>query len=149
MSTKTIKGASMPKSELNAYGVGLMRLNELNIQTDCFKQKEIEIIGQCSIDREKIIIGKVGDDWAIQGREKDLERKHGTRYGGPKFEAHYIITGKRSKCVLQNPNRDRSKPLHMMTAQEIFSTCKGYPIRKRAPKMRLTTRMENYAKMEK
>ena len=41
MATKTFKGVSMPKSELNAYGVGLLRLSEAHINAENFKREEI------------------------------------------------------------------------------------------------------------
>ncbi|TGY79045.1 hypothetical protein [Lepagella muris] len=125
MATKVIKGASIPQSELNAYSVGLLRLREIQIAVNNFKSKDIEFIGQCSIYRKKIIIGKIGNDWAVKGREKELERKYGTRYGGPKLEEHYSIIGKRSVCIYRDPYRDKTKPLHKMTAEEIFQACKG------------------------
>lgn len=149
MATQAIKGASMPKSELNPYGVGLLRLNELRIQSKCFGQKDIEHIGQCSINRKKVIIGKVGEEWAVKGREKDLERKYGTRYGGPGFVVHYAIIGKRSVCIFKDPNRERLKPLHLMTAQEIFNAGKGHPTRKHAAKTGMRMRLEYASYMEK
>lgn len=149
MVTNTFKGVSIPKSELNAYNVGLLRLKELKVPIVDFNSKDIEFIGQCSINRKKVIIGKVSHNWAIKGREKALEREYGTRYGGPKFEGHFIIVGKRSTCIYQDPNRDRSKPLHLMSANEIFNACKGRAFRKHAPKMGLSTRLANAARMEK
>ena len=58
MATKTFKGASMPKSELDAYGVGLLRLSEAHINAENFKQEEIEYIGKCSIHRRKVVLGR-------------------------------------------------------------------------------------------
>lgn len=149
MATQAIKGASMPKSELNPYGVGLLRLSELHIQSKFLAQKDIVYIDQCSINRKKVIIGKVGEEWAVKGREKDLERKYGARYGGPGFVAHYAITGKRSVCIFKDPNREHLKPLHLMTTREIFNAGKGHPTRKHAAKTRLKVRLAYAERIEK
>ena len=150
MTTKVIRGTSVPKGELTSYGVGSLRLKELGVPSSDFNAKDIEFIGQCSINRKQVIIGKVDKTWTVKGREKALERKSGARYGGPQFIAYYVIKGKRSEYIYRDPNRDRSKPLHLMPAEEIFCVAKGSrPSRKHAPKMGLSTRIANAARMEK
>lgn len=150
MATKVIRGTSIPKSELTSYGVGLMRLKEIGVPSTDFKRKDIEFIGQCSINRKKVIVGKVDKTWTVLGREKELERESGARYGGPQFIAHFAIKGKRSVCIFRDPNRDRSKPLHLMNANEVFAAGKGSkPCRRKAPKARLRTRIAYSEKMEK
>lgn len=149
MTTKVIRGTSVPKGELTSYCVGSLRLKEIGVPSSDFDSKDIEFIGKCSICRKQVIIGKVNKTWAIKGREKALERESGARYGGPKFIAHYVIKGKRSECIYRNPNRDRSKPLNLMTSVEIFNSCKGHSFCKHAPKMGLSTRIANAARMEK
>lgn len=110
MATKTIKGASMPKSELNPYGVGLLRLKEVGIASSNYSDSEIEYIGKCSINRVIVVLGKVNKTWTIKGRENGVDC----------FIAHYEIRGKRSVKIYRDPGRDRSKPLWAMTADEIF-----------------------------
>ena len=154
MTTKTIKGVSMPKSELNAYGVGLLRLREMQIASCNFTDEEITFIGRQSLTKRKVIIGKIGNYWRISGR---------TDMNG-RFRAYYVVNGKRitvlhstrcpqmtAKQMMDNYEcRDTTKPLHMMDADEIFFTAKGRkPSRKHAPKMRLATRIANSVRMEK
>lgn len=57
----------MPKSELNAYGVGLLRLSEAHINAENFKREEIEYIGKCSIRRRKVVLGRIGNVWGTCG----------------------------------------------------------------------------------
>lgn len=149
MTTKVIRGTSVSRNELTLYNVGLLRLKEIGVPNSDFNSKDIEFIGQCSIDRIKVIIGKVDKTWTVKGREKALERKSGARFGGPKFEKHYAITGKRSVCIYQDPNRDRSKALSLMTAHELCNAFKGRPTRKHAAKPGLRERLNFAALMEK
>ncbi len=150
MKSKIIRGTSVPKSELTSYGVGLMRLEEIGVPSTDFKRKDIEFIGQCSINRKKVIVGKVDKTWTVKGREKDLERESGARYGGPQFIAHFAIKGKRSECIFRDPKRDRSKPLHLMSANEIFAAGKGSkPSKRKAQKTPLRERIAYSVRMEK
>lgn len=139
MNKVTFKGASMPKSELNAYGVGLMRISETKIATCNFECEDIEYIGQCSINRKKVVIGKIGNFWCIYGRAELFELKVKAQYGkDSRFKAYYIIQGKRVTTLHHGTRismndfecRELSKPLNMMNADEIFQAGKG----KRCPK---------------
>lgn len=129
MKTTTIKGTSMPKSELNAYGVGLMRLSDANIASGNFEREDIERIGWCSINRKKVVIGKVGNFWCLYGRTLEAELKTQTQYKRDfRFKAYYIVVGKRVTSLHPSTNmtakeyecQERSKPLHLMTTDEIF-----------------------------
>ena len=163
MATKTFKGVSMPKSELNAYGVGLLRLSEAHINAENFKREDIEYIGECSISRRKVVLGRIGNMWGICGRMAEQRRQVTAQFqANLRFRAHYVIEGKRV-TVLHASNgksveramsdyecRDTSKPVWEMSAREIFCVAKGArPSRKHAPKMRLSTRIAKAARMEK
>lgn len=163
MATKTFKGASMPKSELNAYGVGLLRLSEAHINAENFNREEIEYIGKCSIRRRKVVLGRIGNLWGISGRMAEQRRQVTAQFqANLRFRAHYVIEGKRV-TVLHASNgksveramsdyecRDTSKSVWEMSARELFKAVQGRrPSRKHAPKMGLSTRIANAARMEK
>lgn len=156
---KTVKGASMPKSELNAYAVGLMRIAEAKIANSNFKREDIEYIGQCSINRREVVIGKIGNFWCVRGRGLNAELKVQGQYGRvARFKAYYTVKG---KCVTilhsgNNRNmsefecRDTSKPVYMMSAEEIFYAAKGKkPSRKCGTKISFSTKLANGIRMEK
>lgn len=166
MRTRTIKGASMPKSELNAYGVGLMRLMDMHISAENFEYADIEFIGKCSLHRHKVIIGKVGNVWCVQHRVSiHIWNRAQAKYGeNVRFKVYYVVEGKRvtslhpslypnkttEQIMREYESRDLSKPVRMMGAEELFNAAKGSrPGRKHAPKMRLATRLANAARMEK
>lgn len=163
MATKTFKGTSMPKSELNAYGVGLLRLSEAHINAENFKQDEIEYIGKCSIRRRKVVLGRIGNVWGIAGRMAEQRSHVAAQFQAElRFRAHYVIEGKRV-TVLHGSNgkttaqamsdfeqRDTSKSIWEMSAKELFLVAQGRrPSRKHAPKMGLSTRIANSIRMEK
>ena len=162
MATKTFKGVSMPKSELNAYGVGLLRLSEAHINAENFKREEIEYIGKCSIRRRKVMLGRIGNMWGISGRMAEQRRQMTAQFqANLRFRAHYIIEGKRvtalhaslnipaEKAMAEYECRDTSKPVWNMSAEEIFREAKGKrPSRKNAPKMSLNTRIACGIRME-
>ncbi len=79
----TRKGASMSRTELNPYGVGLMRLQEMSIAAENFSDEDITHIGFCSIHRIKVVLCKVGNFWGIRGRMgiqlNQFETTHGYR----------------------------------------------------------------------
>lgn len=149
MAIKIFKGASIPKSELNAYSVGLLRLQEAHISSENFEHDDIEFIGQCSIRHHKIILGKVGNSWVIAEFQT-------TYY----FRAHYIINGKKV-IMLHRPVKkkdamtayeyqDRSKPLSKMSADEIFEAAKNNkPARRHSAKMKWQTKFANGNRMER
>lgn len=130
MNKVTKRGASMNVDALNPYGVGLIRLNEMAISNTRLNRADIEYIGQCSIKRKKVVIGKIGNLWAIQGRTGGNEVK---------FKPYYIIRGKRVTALHYHNNtsktleqmmseyecRDLSKPLYLASADEIFQAAKG------------------------
>lgn len=163
MAIKTFKGTSMPKSELNAYGVGLLRLSEAHINAENFQSEEIEYIGQCSIRRRKVVLGRIGNTWTIGGRSYEVRQKVTAQFqANLRFRAHYVIEGKRvtvlhvsnGKSVEQAMSdyecRDTSKSVWKMSARELFKAAQGRrPSRKHAPKMGLSTRIANAARMEK
>ena len=163
MATKTFKGVSMPKSELNAYGVGLLRLSEAHINAENFNREEIEYIGKCSIRRRKVVLGRIGNMWGISGRMAEQRRQVTAQFqANLRFRAHYVIEGKRvtvlhvsngksvERAMSDYECRDTSKPVWEMSARELFKTVQGRkPSRKHAPKMRLSTRIANAARMEK
>lgn len=159
MGTMTFKGASMPKSELNAYSVGIMRLNEAHIANKDFNRDDIEFIGRCSINRREVTIGKIGNFWCIRGRSLDVEVKVQMQYGrDTRFKAYYIVRGKRVTILHPDNNKnmsefecsDTSKPIYMMSAEEIFYAAKGKrPSRKCGAKMSFSTKLANGARMEK
>ena len=163
MATKTFKGASMPKSELNAYSVGLLRLSEAHINAENFNREEIEYIGECSIRRRKVVLGRIGNLWGISGRMAEQRRQVTAQFqANLRFRAHYVIEGKRvtvlhvsngksvERAMSDYECRDTSKPVCEMSAREIFCVAKGArPSRKHTPKMRLSTRIANAARMEK
>ncbi len=134
MRTTTFKGASMSKSELNAYSVGIMRLNEAHIANENFNRDDIEFIGRCSISRREVTIGKIGNFWCIRGRSLTVELKVQMQYGrDARFKAYYIVKGKRVTILHPSNNgnmsdfecRNTSKPLNKMSADEIFNAAKG------------------------
>ena len=153
----------MPKSELNAYGVGLLRLSEAHINAENFKREEIEYIGKCSIRRRKVVLGRIGNVWGISGRMAEQRRQVTAQFqANLRFRAHYVIEGKRVTVLHATRNvnvekalsdfecRDTSKPIWDMSAKEIFNAAKGSrPSRKHAPKISLSTRIANAARMEK
>ena len=153
----------MPKSELNPYEVGLLRLNEAHVNAENFKREEIEYIGKCSISRRKVVLGRIGNMWGISGRMAEQCRQMTAQFQAKlRFRAHYVIEGKRvmvlhvsrnvsvEKAMSDYECRDTSKPLSEMSAREIFHAAKGArPSRKHAPKMGLSTRIANAARMEK
>ncbi len=156
---KTVKGASMPKSELNAYAVGLMRIAEAKIANSNFEREDIEYIGQCSINRREVVIGKIGNFWCVRGRSLNAELKVQGQYGRvARFKAYYTVKG---KCVTilhpgNNRNmsefecRDTSKPIYMMDAEELFYAAKGKrPSRKCGTKISFSTKLANGIRMEK
>lgn len=159
MKTTTIKGISMPKSELNAYSVGIMRLNEAHIANENFNRDDIEFIGRCSISRREVTIGKIGNFWCIRGRSLVVELKMQAQYGkDARFKAYYIVKGKRVTILHPGNNgnmsgfecRDTSKPVYMMSAEEIFYAAKGKrPSRKCGAKMSFSTKLANGVRMEK
>lgn len=155
----TFKGGAISKSEINAYSVGIMRLKEARVASANFACEDIEFIGQCSMNRRKVVIGKVGNFWCIRGRSLVVELKVQAQYGkDARFKAYYTVKG---KCVTilhpgNNRNmsefecRDTSKPVYMMSAEEIFYAAKGKrPSRKCGTKMRFSTKLANGARMEK
>lgn len=154
----------MPKSELNAYGVGLLRLSETHVKADNFEREEIEYIGKCSIRRHKVVLGRIGNTWIIAGGiMAEKRRKVSAQFQSElRFRAHYVIEGKRVTVLHTSNNktmaqaisdfecRDTSKPVWEMSAKEVFFAAKGSrPSRKHAPKMGLSTRLANAARMEK
>ena len=145
MARVIIKGTSLPKQELTAYHVGKCRLQEIGANLDDFDCNDIEHIGRCSIRRQRVVVGKVGKTWVIEGSEKYIVLVNDTT-----FVAHYSIQGKKSVKIYRDPGRDRSKPLSQMTAAEIFAAGKGVkPSRRKAPKAGLKTRIAYSEKMEK
>lgn len=163
MATKTFKGTSMPKSELNAYGVGLLRLSEAHINAENFKQEEIEYIGKCSIRRCKVVLGRIGNVWGIAGRMAEQRSHVAAQFQAElRFRAHYVIEGKRvtvlhasngkttAQAMSDFERRDTSKTVWEMGANELFKVAQGRrPSRKHAPKMGLSTRIANSIRMEK
>lgn len=159
MNTTTFKGASMPKSELNAYSVGLMRLSEAKVASSNFERNDIEFIGRCSISRREVTIGKVGNFWCVRGKSLTMELKVQAQCGkAARFRAYYVVRGKRITALHPGNNgnmsefecRDTSKPVYMMDADEIFYAAKGKrPSRKCGAKMSLSTRLANCIRMEK
>lgn len=147
----TIKGTSIAKADLNPYSVGVLRLNEAHISIENFERADIEYIGRCSINRRKVVLGKVGNNWAISSRS------HNER-----FCAYYVIEGKKvttlhKSCGMKAEDamkayecRDLSKPLSKMNAFEVFNAGRERkPSRKHAPKTRLRTRLAYAERMEK
>lgn len=152
----------MPKDELNAYGVGLMRLSEMSITPTNFSDDDIEYIGYCSIRRHEITIGKVGNFWGIRGRMSEQVGKVRSFERSTHFRAYWIVKGKRTMALRPHSNktieqmvsefnsRDYSKPLNEMNAKEIFNAAKGKkPCRRHAPKTPLRERLAYAARMEK
>lgn len=157
--TATIKGTSMPKSELNAYAVGLMRIAEAQIANSNFERGDIEFIGRCSINRREVAIGKIGNFWCVRGRTLEFELRVQSQYGqNARFRAYYIVKGKRVTALHPGTNRnmaefecrDTSKPIYMMDAEELFYAAKGKrPSRKCGTKISFSTKLANGARMEK
>lgn len=130
MKAITKRGASMDLDALNPYGVGLMRLNEMAISNTRLSREDIEYIGKCSINRKKVVIGKIGNSWVVQGRAHSLDAK---------FKPYYVIRGKRitmlyhsnatgktlEQMMSEYECRDLSKPLYQASADEIFQAAKG------------------------
>ncbi len=155
----------MPKSELNPYGVGLLRLSEANICVSHFGRDEIEYIGKCSIIRREVVLGRIGNAWAVSGRTSDVCNKVTAQFQADlRFRAYYVIKGRRvtrlHKTLYPNmtaeqmmdayESRDRSKLVHEMDADGIFNAAKGRrPSRKHAPKMTFSTRFANAVRMER
>ena len=157
--TATIKGTSMPKSELNAYAVGLLRIAEAQIANSNYNRGDIEIIGRCSINRREVAIGKIGNFWCVRGRTLEFELRVQSQYGqNARFRAYYIVKGKRVTALHPGTNRnmaefecrDTSKPIYMMDAEELFYAAKGKrPSRKCGTKISFSTKLANGIRMEK
>lgn len=161
----TFKGVSMPKSELNAYSVGLLRLQECKILAANFSTSEISYIGECSLNRREIVLGKVGNFWCIFGRHREQSEKASNRLGyEQKFRAYYVITGKRIKRLhtSRNPLKtieekaadfecaDRSKPLSKMNAKEVFNAgVQNKPRKRERMKVKFRTHISYCVKMER
>lgn len=123
---KTIfKGASVRKSELNEFSVGLARLKDMHISPDNFTDEEINIIGFLSLQKRPMIFGRVGNEW----------RAYELRDARPaNFRTHYIVIGKKikHKCYPANyMQRDRSPRFASMAPGQMFRAFQvGKPDRK-------------------
>lgn len=119
----------LKRSLLDPYKIGLMRLNEMNVSDSRFTRERVIYIGKCSINRKYIIVGRIGNDWAVVDCTRENVRD---------FRRHgYIIKGKKVIPLQHNrrgsfeglmsayESADRSKPLDRMTADDIFHTCMG------------------------
>ncbi len=160
----TRKGASMSRTELNPYGVGLMRLQEMSIAAENFSDEDITHIGFCSIHRIKVVLCKVGNFWGIRGRMgiqlNQFETTHGYR---GHIRSFWIVSGKKIQSLRPHYNATAeqlmasyngqdtySRPVSEMTAMEIFMITKGRrPSRRHAPKMTSSERIASATRMEK
>lgn len=128
----------MPISELNPYDVGRMRLKEVNIHADNFTVFEVIYIGECSIERRKVVLGRIGNQWAISGRPIDpLRYVHAKFATEPRFRAYYIIKGRNvttvhkscgvgfNEAVKAFKEPRPAKHISQMTTAEIFNECQG------------------------
>ena len=128
-------GRRLKRLLLDPHEIGLLRLSEMHVNSAYFTKSEVTYIGQCSIDRKYIVVGKAGNHWAIEDCSKHSIRA---------YKGHgYIIKGKKIIALQQSKQGtieelmsayerlDRSKPLSQMRTDEIFSAGKGTKIRKR------------------
>lgn len=159
----TKKGASMPKDDLNPYGVGVMRLQEMSIAIENFSENDIIHIGYCSIHRIEVVLCRVGNSWGIRGRMATQLRIHEQQFGcRGHIRAYWIVSGKRVMALRRHLNgtteelmdafncRITDKPVNEMNAKEIFMVAKGKrPGRRHAPKMTSSERIASAARMEK
>lgn len=153
----------MPKDDLNPYGVGVMRLQEMSIAIENFSENDIIHIGYCSIHRIEVVLCRVGNSWGIRGRMQDqlnhFEQQMG--YSGH-VRAYWIVSGKKVMSLRRHFNgtaeelmaafnsRITDKPVSEMSAKEIFMAAKGKrPSRRQAPKMTSSERIASAARMEK
>lgn len=153
----------MPKDDLNPYGVGVMRLQEMSIAIENFSENDIIHIGYCSIHRIEVVLCRVGNSWGIRGRMQDqlnhFEQQMGYR---GHVRAYWIVSGKKVMSLRRHFNgtaeelmaafnsRITDKPVSEMSAIEIFMAAKGKrPCRRHAPKMTSSERIASAARMEK
>jgi len=123
------------RNALNPYEIGLMRLGEMSVSPQNFSESQISNIGYCSIWRKRCIVGRVHNQWqAVCDTQKACDG----------FKAHYVVKGKKVICL--HPQKsgtieqvldayesaDRSKPLSLMKADEIFNAGKGTRFRKKS-----------------
>ena len=120
---------------LDSYKVGLMRLKEMHLSVDKFTQAQINDIGISSIHRKKIVVGKEGDAWTVVScsRENCAHfRHHGYVVHGSKVTPLFkSVHGTVSEILDRYESMDRSKPLNMMKADEVFNAGKGVRTRKK------------------
>lgn len=153
----------MSKDDLNPYGVGVMRLQEMSIAIENFSEGDITHIGFCSIHRIKVVICKVGNNWGVRGRMGAQIRHHEQQFGcRGHVKAYWIVSGKKVMSLHRHLNgtteelmasfesRVFDKPVNEMNAREIFMAAKGKrPGRRHAPKMTSSERIASAARMEK
>lgn len=119
---------------LNPYEIGLMRIGEMCVSSSRFSREDIMRIGQCSIERNYIIVGRIGNDWVVMNYARNKVRD---------FKGHgYIVKGKKVIALQRSKQgslqelmdayecADHFKPLVKMTAEEIFNSAKGVRTRK-------------------
>lgn len=153
----------MPKKDLNPYGVGVMRLQEMSIAIDNFSESDIAHIGYCSIHRIKVVLCRVGNCWGIRGRMGTQIQLHMNQFGcRGQVRAYWIVSGKKVMALRPHLNgtteelmaayncRITDKPVSEMSAMEIFMAAKGKrPGRRHAPKMTSSERIANSIRMER
>lgn len=153
----------MPKDDLNPYGVGVMRLQEMAIAIENFSESDIIHLGYCSIHRKKVVLCKVGNNWGIRGRMGTQIQLHKNQFGcRGQVKAYWIVSGKKVMSLRPHLNgtteelmaayncRITDKPVSEMSAMEIFMAAKGKrPGRRHAPKMTSNERIANSIRMER
>lgn len=123
------------RNMLDSYKVGLMRLKEMHLSVDKFTQAQINDIGISSIHRKKIVVGKEGGAWTVVScsRENCAHfRHHGYVVHGRKVTPLFkSVHGTVGEILDRYESMDRSKPLNMMKAEEVFNAGKGVRTRKK------------------
>lgn len=123
------------RNMLDSYEVGLMRLKEMHLSADKFALGQINDIGINSIHRKKIVVGKEGSSWVVVNctRENCTHfRHHGYVIHGRKVVPLFReVRGSVAEILDKYESMDRSKPLNMMKADEVFNAGKGARTRKK------------------
>ena len=115
MKAIVVKGESISKYQINPYSVGLQRLKELCIPAKKFEQSDIEYIGRCSMLKHKprVRIGKVGNQWCIEGRDAMIKASYELKYHrNAEFKLYHIVVGK--KCITIHPSTSNGRTMNQI-----------------------------------
>lgn len=117
---------------LDPYQVGMMRLADMYVAICNLTEADIVLLGRCSIDRVKVLVGKVCNDWHIvTGKAPEGFRAYYVVKGKKVLQLHKHKSGTIDEILQAYECEDTTKPLAFMKADEIFAACKGKRFRKK------------------